>query len=202
MRKRRKAVRTGGRLKELCVFLCGFLKEPIKVGTGLQSSRFLARKLDRALASLNLSDGCVAELGAGLGRLTERIVRRLGPTTRLLCFEREPMFAEHLRRKFAQDLRVCVVQGSAEELPAHLSRLGVSHVSAIVSAVPLSGRRNDTVLQAIRSSLREGGRVVQMALVRRRYFEGESFDYVGRHVCLLNLPPEVLHVCEKRSSAS
>jgi phospholipid N-methyltransferase len=186
------------RLKELAVFLCGFLKQPIKVGTGVQSSRFLVRQFDRALCSLNLNDGWVVELGAGLGRLTERIVARLGPSTRLLVVEREPMFAEWLRRKFAHEERVLVVEGAAEHLPRHLDAQGIGHVGAVVSAVPLGGRKNDEVVQAIHESLRANGRVIQVALVRRRVFEEQEFDYIGRRFVPLNIPPEMLHVCEKR----
>jgi phospholipid N-methyltransferase len=192
----------GARLKELGIFLCGFLKEPIKVGTGLQSSRFLAKTFDRALDHLELDDGWVAELGAGVGRLTEKIVARLGRRTRLLCVELEPMFVDYLRRKFAEEDRVTVVRDRAENLPLHLQRLGIGPLQSVVSAVPLSGRRNDTVLKAIRSSLAEGGRMVQMATVRRRYLERENFRHLARHVCFLNLPPEVLHVCEKPSGPS
>ena len=42
---------------------------------------------------------------------------------------------------------------------------------------------------------------MQMALVRRCCFEEKDFRYPGRLVRLLNMPPEVLHVCEKARPA-
>jgi len=195
------ATQVARRLKEVAIFFCGFLKQPIKVGTGFQSSASLAREFERVLDYLNLSDGCVVELGAGLGRLTERIVGRLGPSTRLICFESEPMFAEYLKRKYLGDPRVTVVQDRAEKLGTWLRELGVDRVSAVVSAVPLSGRRNDEILRAVREALCPNGRMIQMALVRRRYFEEEQFKYLDRRFVLWNLPPEMLHVCEKPATA-
>ncbi len=192
-------MRVAARLHELGVFLCGFLKEPIKVGTGMQSTRFLAKKLDRALDHLDLADGHVLELGSGTGRLTERIVKRLGSSTRLVCVESEPLFVDYLKKKFAPDNRVTVIQGRAEDARAHLNDLGIKSVPSVVSAVPLSGRRNSPILRIIRDCLSENGRLVQIALVGRRYFETENFAYLRRLFILLNLPPEMLHVCEKRN---
>jgi len=40
---------------------------------------------------------------------------------------------------------------------------------------------------------------VQMALVGRRRFQSEDFEYLRRLFILLNMPPEMLHVCEKRN---
>jgi len=192
-------LRIGERLHELGVFFCGFLKEPIKVGTGLQSTRFLAKKLDSALDHLNLADGNVLELGSGTGRLTERIVRRLGARTRLVCVESEPLFVDHLKKKFGSDPRVAVVQGRAEDARGHLNDLGIVSVPSVVSAVPLSGRKNFSLLRTIRECLSDNGRLVQMALVGRRSFEKEDFQYLRRLFIFLNVPPEMLHVCEKRN---
>ncbi len=192
-------MRVAARFHELGVFLCGFLKEPIKVGTGMQSTRFLAKKLDRALDHLNLADGHVLELGSGTGRLTEQIVRRLGAGTRLVCLESEPLFVDHLKKKFAPDPRVTVIRGRAENARAHLNDLGIESVPSVVSGVPLSGRKNFLILRNIRECLSDNGRLVQMALISRRRFEQENFQYLRRHFILLNLPPEMLHVCEKRN---
>jgi phospholipid N-methyltransferase len=177
---RGRRVRVAARLHELGVFLCGFLKEPIKVGTGMQSTRFLAKKLDRALDHLELADGHVLELGSGTGRLTERIVRRLGARTRLVCLESEPLFVDYLKKKFAPDRRVMVIQGRAENARAHLDDLGIESVPSVVSGVPLSGRRNFCLLRTIRDCLSDNGRLVQMALVGRRRFEQEDFQYLRR----------------------
>lgn len=192
-------MRVAARLHELGVFLCGFLKEPIKVGTGMQSTRFLAKKLDRALDHLDLADGHVLELGSGTGRLTERIVERLGARTRLVCVESEPLFVNYLKKKFASDRRITVIEGRAEDARAHLDDLGIESVPSVVSGVPLSGRRNFCLLRTIRDCLSNNGRLVQMALVSRRRFEKENFQYLRRLFILLNLPPEMLHVCEKRN---
>jgi len=185
------------RAREFGIFLRGFVKEPLRVGTW-QSSVFMARTLERALRGAELDDHCVVELGAGCGRLTEKIVERLGAETRLLCFETEPLYARYLGRKFDGDGRVSIIEDRAERLPVYLERYGFESVPTIVSSVPMSARRRNTrLLRTIYDSLSEGGRVIQMALVRRRYFEKENFNYLRRHVCLLHVPPEFLHVCEK-----
>ncbi len=188
------------RLGEFMVFLCGFLKEPVKVSTGFQSSRFMAKNFERTLDYLTLTDGCVVELGPGTGVLTEKIVARLGGSTRLVCVELEQMYADHLRRKFAHDDRVSVVVDRAENLATQLERLGVDKVTSIVSAVPLSCRNNQSLVRTIRECLKDGGRMVQMGWVKRGYFERERFRYLGRVFTFLNFPPEMLHVCEKLAS--
>lgn len=196
------ATEVARKLKEMGIFFYGFLKQPIKVGTGFQSSKALTKAFDSMLDYLNLSDGCVVELGAGLGKLTEKIVARLGKSTRLICFESEPLFANHLRQKFAHDPRVIIVQDRAENLVSRLREFGIPKVSAVVSAVPLSARRNNELLRAVREALCENGRLIQMALVRRQYFEKEQFRYLGRRFVLWNLPPEILHACEKPPSVN
>jgi hypothetical protein len=65
----------------------------------------------------------------------------------------------------------------------------------------MSVRNNQSLLRVMRDCLAEGGRMVQMALVGRRRFEREDFRVLTRHFCLLNVPPEVLHVCEKRNGS-
>ncbi len=189
------------RAKELGIFLRGFIKEPLRVGT-LHSTVFMARTLDRALRGAELDDHCVVEIGAGCGRLTEKIIEKLGADTQLLCFETEPLYANYLRRKFGGDPRVSVIEDRGERLPVYLERYGLKSVPTIVSTVPMSARKKNTrLLRTIYDSLSEGGHLVQMALVRRRYFEREKFNYLRRHVCLLHVPPEILHVCQKSSAA-
>lgn len=190
------------RAKEFSIFLSGFFKEPLRVGTW-QSSAPMAKTLGRALRGAELDDHCVVEIGAGCGRLTDKIIEKLGADTQLLCFETEPLYAHYLRHKFTHDPRVRIIEDRGEMLPVYLERYGFKSVPTIVSTVPMSARKKNTrLLRTIYDSLSEGGRVIQMALVRRRYFEREKFNYLRRHICLLHVPPEILHVCEKPAASA
>jgi 23S rRNA (adenine-N6)-dimethyltransferase len=61
----------------------------------------------------------VVEIGAGTGRLTEALARRAGNVT---AVEIDPLSADRLRRRFARDRHVHVIEGDFLQAPFPLDR--------------------------------------------------------------------------------
>jgi 16S rRNA (adenine1518-N6/adenine1519-N6)-dimethyltransferase len=66
-----------------------------------------------AAAACPSPGGTVVEIGAGRGALTDKLLRR---ASRVIAVELDPNLAEHLRRKFAGESRLEVVEADALEL--------------------------------------------------------------------------------------
>jgi phosphatidylethanolamine/phosphatidyl-N-methylethanolamine N-methyltransferase len=139
-------------------FLSEFVREPFKVGALWPSSRRLARVMAN---SCDIRPGMtLVELGPGTGSFTEYLLKRLNNRGHLMAVEISPTHAEILRKRFA---RCDVVLGSAENLPAHL---GGRKVECVVSGLAWSNmlpRVQDRMLEAVMSSLTEGGQFVAFA---------------------------------------
>ena len=103
------------------------------------SSRYLAQAM---LEPLPLARAKVAvELGPGTGALTQRLLSLLPQDARLLAFEINPRFLQHLRQRFP-DRRLVLINHSAESIEGELKRLGVERVDAAVSSLGITFMSN------------------------------------------------------------
>lgn len=118
------------RIKEASIFAQSWAKNPLQLGALFQTSNTFAKKL---ISHIDWSGEYVLELGAGLGNLTEQILKSTSNPDKFGCIEVEQRFANHLKTKFSN---VNVVEGSAEFLPQHFPHM-VGKVRTIVSLVPM-----------------------------------------------------------------
>src|SRR5580698_5987624 len=96
------------------IFLKRFLRRPFQVASIIPSSRTLIR---RVAAKMDFSQPrVIAEYGPGEGCHTREIARRMHPESRLILFELDPEFAEHLKDQFRGDERVVVLNSDASHL--------------------------------------------------------------------------------------
>jgi len=109
------------------LFLWQLLRNPSQVSAVAPSSRRLAREM---AASVPIGAECVAELGAGTGRLTRAILKRGVAPRNLHVFEINPTFAARLRVTFPG---VRIHEGPAQDL----ARNGPTQLDAVVSGLPL-----------------------------------------------------------------
>ncbi|VVB56685.1 putative ribosomal RNA small subunit methyltransferase A [uncultured archaeon] len=95
-----------------------------------RSQNFLtdARVLEGEAEALDVKGEAVLEIGAGDGRLSERILQR-GPAS-LLLVEMDGRWAEYLRQKFRGEPRVQVVEADFLSLPDTLAPAGPSTPSS------------------------------------------------------------------------
>lgn len=172
-----------------------FVEQGTSIASFAPSSRFLARSLingidyDRA--------NCIVELGAGTGPVTEQLVKRVRPHTRLIVLERDPDFCARLRAKFP---KAEIVEGDAAHIDQLLADRGVRQVDHMISGLPLPSFPADLRDAVIRTSakvLAEHGTFRQltvMPLVYKKLYQGYFEDVRFRFVAL-NLPPAGVYVC-------
>lgn len=180
-----------------------FAKEAVKkfrvLGSFFPSSRFLSERMIRSMPKRE--NICVAELGAGTGAITKRIISRLPKNSRLLVFEINPILANYLR-KTVHDPRVTVVEEDAANLRHILKRLNINSVDCVISGLPLGNFSRfecARIFQAINESLGVNGVYVQFQYFLaswphiRKSFRAKIVGYEIR-----NFPPAFLYRCIKR----
>jgi phosphatidylethanolamine/phosphatidyl-N-methylethanolamine N-methyltransferase len=113
------------------ILLREFLRAPTRVATVTASSDALVAAM---IAPLAIGDETVVvELGAGTGRVTEALQRRLGGRARHVAIEINAVLAERLATRHPA---VTVVCADAAELPVVLRTHGVAKADAISSLLP------------------------------------------------------------------
>lgn len=166
-------------------------------GTVAPSSRHLARKM---LEDVDFSqDMILVELGLGNGVITEQIVSRMSPNSRLYGFEINPEFYAQCQAKFADDPRVTILSASALELDEVLAGYGVDSVDHVISSLPIAlFRKEDTtqLFSRLHKLIREGGRYVQFQYSLADYGNiRQAFEQVSLRFTVMNLPPAFLYSC-------
>lgn len=172
-----------------------FMEQGTSIASFAPSSRFLARKLIKGIDFERAK--CIVELGAGTGPVTEQLVRRIRPHTRLIVLERDPDFCTRLRAKFP---KAEIVEGDAAHIDQLLADRGVTQVDHMISGLPLPSfpaELRDAIIRASAKVLAEQGTFRQLTVMPlvykklyRRYFDDVRFRFVA-----LNLPPAGVYVC-------
>lgn len=180
---------------EQLLFLRRFLAAPLQVGSITPSSRWLVERMLDPVPWERCQ--VIAELGAGTGRITAELVLRARPGTRLLVFERDPVFRRGVAGRFPQ----VKVYRNARALPAAVATQRLGHVDAVLSGLPftlLPPAQRERILDGVLRSLAPGGLFIafqyspHLWLPLRRRFRTVRLSFVWR-----NLPPAVVYVCEK-----
>jgi phospholipid N-methyltransferase len=137
-----------------------FLRAPTRTATLTASSDALVEAM---LAPLPLDgDPVVVELGAGTGRVTDALQRRLAGRGRHLAVEINPVLAQRLAHRHRG---VTVMQGDAGRLPGLLADHGVEHANAVVSLLPWAAHAAAPVPALAAAALAPAGVFTQVALL-------------------------------------
>lgn len=181
------------------LFFKRVLANPAQVGYLVPSSGFLTRKTARFIDYS--SARTVVELGPGEGCHSRRIIRQLKPDSRLILIELDEPFAAHLKKQFAGDSRVSVIQGNALQLVEILESLGACEPDYIVSGLPftiMERKLRESLLASIATSMGPETRFITYQ-ASIQISTHRLFQLVRREHCMLNVPP--LHVMELKKSA-
>jgi phosphatidylethanolamine/phosphatidyl-N-methylethanolamine N-methyltransferase len=194
----------GSAWRDRLLLLGRFLQSPRTVGAVAPSSPRLA---SRMVDALDLSAARVVELGPGTGSLTGAIVERLGPKSRFMAVDIEPLFIETLRQRWPHADFVCA---SAEQLPALAAERGLTPVDHIISGLPFASLPTTVthgILEGIERTLRPGGTFTTFQYVLAYHmpaavaFRREMSRRLGseptRRLVLGNLPPAWVLTWEK-----
>ncbi|MCX7868530.1 MAG: 16S rRNA (cytosine(1402)-N(4))-methyltransferase [Terrimicrobiaceae bacterium] len=181
------------------LFFRRMLAHPLRVGYLVPSSPFLTR---RTAARLDFSSPrTVVEIGPGEGCHSRKILRRMGGSCRLALVEKDPAFAEHLRRQFAGDRRVKVIEADARHLRRALAAAGVARCDYILSGLPfalMGPAATAGLLAEIAGSMDERTEFLTYQVSLRQLEPGlRHFRLAARSFCLWNIPPVNLFVFRK-----
>ena len=177
------------------LFLKKFIDEPKKIGSLTPSSRFLANRMVKNLPWENFS--CVAELGAGTGTFTERIVERKTPDCKFLVVEQDFSMRRMLEEKYPS----LAFDAFAEDLNTTLRDLDYPSADCVISGLPFANMDDELrreIIENVYRSLKPGGFFVmfqyslQMRNLLKEYFATVKISYF-----LLNLPPAFVYMCRK-----
>src|SRR4028118_1829419 len=128
----RTARRSGG--GPLWMFLRGFLKHPVMVGSVIPSSKVL---IDKMLEPVDwASCKLFVEYGPGVGTFTQEVLERLAPDATLLTIDTNSDFTEYLNGKFT-DSRLQAVTGSAADVRKIIADRGLDSAHYILAGLPL-----------------------------------------------------------------
>ncbi len=171
------------------LFFKRLIANPIRVGYLVPSSGFLTRQTSKCIDFSK--PRVVIELGPGEGCHTRQIVRRMNAESKLILIELDEHFAAHLKKQFADDDRVTVIQADALHLIETLEELGVVNPDYIYSGIPFTiMERNlrERLLSNIALSM--GPDTVFITYqVSSLISEHELFDLSRSKKCLFNVPP-------------
>lgn len=167
-----------------------FARRPDKVGSPFPAT---PRLVDRVLEKLDWARiDVMVEYGPGTGRFTFEALRRLKPGATLFAIESGRGFASALQRRNS-DARLKVVEGTAEEVVAHLAARGAARADCILTGVPfstMSDAAGGRLMAESAAALAPGGVLAAYQMRRTieplldRHFAEVEHEYEWR-----NIPP-------------
>jgi len=180
------------------LFFKRFLQRPFQVASIIPSSKALvkrvARKMDFSQPRI------IAEYGPGEGVHSREIARRMSPESQLLLFELDTAFSRDLKRQFAGDPRVHVINGDAARLPEELERLGIPQCDYILSGIPFSIleiKKKRALLEKTYEALADGGSFIIYQVTNELRQHATVFDGAESEYFLQNIPPMFITVFQK-----
>ena len=180
------------------LFFKRFLQRPFQIASIIPSSKALVRRVAR---KMDFSEPrVIAEYGPGEGVHSREIARRMPPGSQLLLFELDPAFSRDLRRQFAEDPRVHVINGDAARLPEELERLGIPHCDYILSGIPFSIleiKKKRALLTKTYEALADGGHFIIYQVTNELRQHATLFDRAESEYFLQNIPPMFITVFYK-----
>jgi len=141
----------------------------------------------------------IVELGVGNGVVTEKLIKRLSPSSRLIALEINENLFNLVKDRLPQDERISLHQHSAFELDNLLDDLGIGEVDYFISTLPLtmfSKEDNNRLMTKMRHYLKPSGKYVQIQYSPLKYpMVRRYFPKVKVSLVLANIPPAIVYFC-------
>lgn len=136
----------------------------------------------------------IVEYGPGEGCHTREIVRRMHPDSKVILFELDPEFAEHLESQFRGDSRVTILNSDAATLAQELLKRGLSQCDYVVSGIPFSILEPEKKRELLRSTYdslapHDSAAFIIYQVTNELVGHCRHFPRVESEYCLQNLPP-------------
>lgn len=172
------------------VFLKGFIKHPVMVGSIIPSSSRTIRKMLDPVKW----DECrlFVEYGPGVGTFCRPVLERLRRDGALLVIDTNPDFIDYLRRTI-RDSRFTAVLGSAADVEDIVRAHGHDHADYVLSGLPFSTLPDGVgpaIAAATHRVLSPGGAfLVYQFSAKARDFMARHFRHIDQGFELWNVLP-------------
>ncbi|WP_395328240.1 methyltransferase [Novosphingobium sp. BL-8A] len=172
------------------VFIEGFLRNPVMVGSIVPSSRFT---INRMLAPVDWANTKLfVEYGPGVGTFCRPVLDRLSRDAQLIVIDTNPLFIDYLRRTIT-DSRFIPVLGSAADVEEIVRAHGHEKADYVLSGLPFS-TLPDGVGPAIAAAtyrvIRKGGAfLVYQFTPKAKSFMARHFKRIDDAIEPINVPP-------------
>ena len=178
------------RPSQQALFLRGFLKHPVMVGSVVPSSQ---RLIQQMLSRVEWDKTKLfVEYGPGVGTFCQPILDRLAPDATLIAIDTNPDFIEHLRDEI-RDSRFIAHLGSAADVQAIIAEHGFESADYVLSGLPFSTLPpgvGESIASATQDVLRPGGAfLVYQFRARVRDFLAPHFKRIDHGFEWWNVPP-------------
>ena len=170
------------------VFLEGFIKHPVMVGSVIPSSR---RTINKMLGPVKW-DECklFVEYGPGVGTFCRPVLDRLRRDGALIVIDTNPLYIDYLRTTIT-DSRFTAVLGSAADVEEIVRAHGHDHADYVLSGLPFSTLPDGVgpaIAAATHRVLRPGGAFLVYQ------FTSKARAYMARHFKRIDSGFEVWNV--------
>jgi phospholipid N-methyltransferase len=172
------------------VFLEGFLKNPVMVGSIVPSSR---QTITKVLSVVDWdSTKLFVEYGPGVGTFCQPVLDRLRRDGMLLVIDTNPAFIDYLRKSIT-DSRFVAVNGSAADVEEIVRAHGHEKADYVLSGLPFSTLPpgvGPAIASATWRVLRKGGAfLVYQFTPRAGDFMARFFARIDKGMEWINVPP-------------
>ncbi|MEO9131918.1 MAG: methyltransferase [Sphingomonas sp.] len=176
------------------MFIKGFIKHPVMVGSVVPSTGKLIRKM---LAPVDWENTKLfVEYGPGVGTFCPHVLERLPADAKYLAIDTNPDFIRYLRHEIV-DPRFMAVGGSAADVAQIIKDHGFDHADYVLSGLPFStlpAGVGDAIGQATANVLRPGGAfLVYQYSPKCRDFIQPYLPRVEHDMEWWNVPPAQLY---------
>ncbi len=184
-------------------FLSQYMRNAREIGAIVPDSPACVNRLLRSvpLGSAKL----IVEFGAASGAVTREILRRKNLSANLICFEKNALFYDTLRKTLSGHNVFIVSDDVFDAAQVLSSRFGIPERSAdcIISTLPCSSMRfADLLDKAVLPILKDEGVFVQymhtvsvLKGFRLRPILGHYFDRIDSDVVIRSIPPAFIYTC-------
>lgn len=176
------------------MFLRGFLKHPVMVGSVIPSSSILIDKMLKPVDWANTK--LFVEYGPGVGTFCRPILDRLAPDATLIAIDTNPDFIAYLRDDIV-DPRFQAVGGSAADVRQIISDLGHASADYVLSGLPFSTLPTGVgprIAAETAAALRPGGAfLVYQFSPKVKTFLDPHFERIDHGFEFWNIPPAQLY---------
>jgi phospholipid N-methyltransferase len=191
---RRAARRPRGVPSPWGMFLKGFIKHPVMVGSIVPSSNKLIQHM---LSRVDWSGTKLfIEYGPGVGTFSRAILDAMGPDAVYLAIDTNADFVRYLRQTIRDD-RMRVVHGSAADVCQIVADHGFEHADYVLSGLPFStlpAGVGDAIADATAEVVRPGGAFLVYQFAPKVHdFLAPRFPVIGHAFEWWNMPPAHLY---------